>query len=108
MAHFPKTTVFPATSLFAENWRVSVETTLQAFAKSFQIWANTWTEDGFEKIRLTWLQRALGLGQMIEVKLENTTLKGIFKDLDQHGALVLDRNGNVQRITAGEVYFPNN
>ena len=108
VAHFPKNTVFPATSLFAENWRVSVEATLQAFAKSFQIWANSWAEDGFEKIRLTWLQRALGLGQTIEVKLENNTLKGVFKDLDQHGALVLDRNGTEQRITAGEIYFPDN
>ena len=108
VAHFPKNTVFPATSLLAENWSVSVETTLQAFARSFQRWANIWAEDGFEKIRLTWLQRALGLGQKIEVNLETVTLKGIFKDIDKNGALVLDQNGTEQRITAGEVYFPNN
>ena len=106
--HFPKNTVFPSTSLSAENWSVNVEATLQAFARSFQRWANSWAEDGFEKIRLNWLQRALGLGQKIEVNLETVTLEGVFKDIDKHGALVLDRHGTEQRITAGEVYFPNN
>ena len=108
VTHFPQDTVFPSTSLSAENWSVSVEATLQAFARSFQRWANSWAEDGFEKIRLSWLQRALGLGQKIEVNLETVTLEGVFKDIDKHGALVLDRHGTEQRITAGEVYFPNN
>ena len=108
VTRFPKNTVFPSTSLSEENRSVSVETTLQAFARSFQRWANSWAQDGFEKIRLNWLERALGLGQKIEVNLETVTLEGIFKDIDKHGALVLDKDGTEHRITAGEVYFLNN
>ena len=67
VAHFPRETTFPATSLMAENWDVSIEAALEAFARSFQIWANNWVESGFERIRKTWLNRAFGLGLPLEV-----------------------------------------
>lgn len=108
VAHFPNNTAFPATSLLAENWSVSVESTLEAFARSFQNWTNNWIEYGFEKVRRTWLNRALGLGKVIEVRLENETITGTFKDIDRVGALVLDQGGIERNISAGDMYFPNN
>ena len=108
VAHFPNDTSFPATSLLAENWTVSVEATLEAFARSFQNWANNWVENGFEQIRRTWLHRALGLNKAIEVRLGNETITGIFKDIDKVGALVLEENGTKRHIAAGDVYFLDN
>lgn len=108
VASHPENTAFPATSLSAETWNVSVEETLEAFSRSFLGWANTWVEDGFERVRQTWLNRAFGVGDQIEVRLENETLTGIFKDMDEDGALVLDQSGQERRITAGDVFFPGN
>lgn len=105
VASHPEGTSHPATSLHAENWTVSVEQTLEAFARSFQGWANTWVEDGFERVRRTWLSRAMGVGKNIEVRLEKGTFTGIFKDMDEDGALVLDQGGQERRIAAGDVFF---
>lgn len=105
VASFPEDMPFPATSLCAENWAVSVEDTLQAFSRSFLGWANRWVNDGFAPIRQTWLMRAKGLNKPIEVRLENETLKGTFIDLDEDGALLLDQDGKMRRIAAGDVYF---
>jgi len=105
--HFPNDAEFPATSLRAEHWSSTVEDSLEAFARSFIGWANRWVEEGFAPIRRTWLQRAMGIGEPIEVRLAGETLHGIFKDMDDDGALVLDQEGEVKRISAGDVFFPN-
>jgi BirA family transcriptional regulator, biotin operon repressor / biotin---[acetyl-CoA-carboxylase] ligase len=104
----PEGTEFPATSLRYEGFPSTVEETLEAYSKSFLSWTNRWLSDGFEPIRQNWLWRSMGKGKPIEVRLENTTLNAIFKDMAEDGALVLDDNGTERRITAGDVYFPTN
>ncbi|MEK9722709.1 MAG: biotin--[acetyl-CoA-carboxylase] ligase, partial [Rhodospirillaceae bacterium] len=104
--HFPDDARYPATSLRFEHWTTSVEEALEAFARSFLVWANRWVDEGFEPIRRTWLQRCIGLGDAIEVRLETETRHGIFRDMDETGALVLERDGGTERIAAGDVYFP--
>ena len=108
VAHFPDDAAYPATSLSAEHWTVTVEDTLVAFARSFQKWANIWVEEGFDKVRQTWLNRSIGKGKAIAVSLDNETLTGNFKDLDDDGALILEDDGAERRIAAGVVYFPDN
>ena len=57
-------------------------------------------------MRKHWLQRAKGLGEAIEVRLDNETLSGTFADLDDDGALILEvEGGGRRRITAGDVYL---
>ena len=108
VAHFPNKTVPSATSLNAEHLIVTVEDTLVAFTRSFHRWANIWVEEGFDKVRCAWLNRAIGKGKAIEVRLENQTLTGKFEDLDNDGALILSDNGTKSRIAAGVIYFPDN
>ncbi|MCH7832577.1 MAG: biotin--[acetyl-CoA-carboxylase] ligase, partial [Proteobacteria bacterium] len=79
---------------------------LESFCRHFMVWSGKWLEDGFVPIRRNWLQRCHGLGEEIEVRLDNETLKGIFTDLDEDGALVLKTADGERRITAGDVFFP--
>lgn len=102
----PEDTDFPATSLRFEHWSTTVEEALQAYARSFMLWANRWLDEGFDPVRKNWLWRAMGVGEAIEVRLETQTLNGVFKDLDADGALVLEQDGETRRIAAGDVYFP--
>lgn len=103
---FPGDTDFPATSFRAEQWPATEVDFLESFCRHFMVWSGKWLEDGFVPIRRNWLQRCHGLGEEIEVRLDNETVKGIFTDLDEDGALVLKTADGERRITAGDVFFP--
>ena len=106
VAEFPAKAEFPASSLRAQGWNVSPEDCLEAFCRHFMVWTNTWLSDGFPPIRKNWLWRCWGKGEKIEVRLADKTVKGVFADLDQDGALLLNTGKGQRKITAGDVFFP--
>jgi BirA family biotin operon repressor/biotin-[acetyl-CoA-carboxylase] ligase len=107
VASAPEGTTYPATCLAEEGGRdVSVESLLQAWARHFLTRVNRWTDEGFAPIRTAWLNRAKGPGETIEVRLPERSITGTFRDLDEAGALLLDTPTGVERITAGDVFFP--
>jgi BirA family biotin operon repressor/biotin-[acetyl-CoA-carboxylase] ligase len=108
VAHHPVDAEYPATSLHAEGSRdVGVIDALESFARHFLTWTNRWLDDGFAPIRQNWLWRAKGVGEEIVIRLERETLKGVFKDLDANGALILaGADSKTCRISAGDVFFP--
>ena len=105
--NFPKDVEFPATALVKEGAEknMGTEMMLKLFSSQFLSTYKIWEKLGFERIREDWLSRVAGLGEKITVQLEQATLKGVFKDLDKDGALILLHNGNEQRITAGDVFY---
>jgi BirA family transcriptional regulator, biotin operon repressor / biotin---[acetyl-CoA-carboxylase] ligase len=108
LAWAPSATEFPATSLAGQGLEpVPPAAMLEAFARHFCAWAQRWREGGFAAVREAWKQRAALLGEPIQVRLENVTLRGRCLDLDAQGALLLETGDGVRRISAGEV-FPTN
>lgn len=105
---FPGDTDFPATSFRAESWAATEADCLESFARHFLNWTGKWLEEGFGPIRKTWLWRSYKKGEEIGVQLENETLTGVFTDLDEDGALLLETADGERRITAGDVFFPGN
>jgi BirA family transcriptional regulator, biotin operon repressor / biotin---[acetyl-CoA-carboxylase] ligase len=104
----PRDTEFPATSIAEEDLgTISSAAALEVFAHHFQTWAGRWRGEGFVPIRAAWRTHAAALGEPIRVRLEAATLQGRFLDIDQHGALLLETAGQLQRISAGEI-FPAN
>lgn len=64
---------------------------------------------GFETIRSAWLERAIGVGEVIKVNLPDRTIDGSFETLDNDGRLVLNRvDGGRETISAGDLYFSGN
>ena len=103
----PEDTRYPATDLRFEGCPPDLDAVrlLEAFSRHFLVWVNRWLEDGFVPLRRTWLNHAEGRGKEIEVRLPHETLRGIFKDLDEDGALLLAmRSGAERRIPAGEIF----
>jgi BirA family transcriptional regulator, biotin operon repressor / biotin---[acetyl-CoA-carboxylase] ligase len=45
------------------------------------------------------------MGKEITVRLANETLQGIFEDIAEDGSLVLNQDGTIRHITAGDVFF---
>ncbi|UEM23913.1 biotin--[acetyl-CoA-carboxylase] ligase [Skermanella mucosa] len=106
--HYPQESEFPATSLRNEGGRLDEPgPVLVRFVQAFSTWYDVWKEEGFTPVREGWLQLARGIGGPIAVRLADRTLNGIFADLDEDGALLLDLDtGERRRITAGDVFFP--
>jgi len=101
----PRDTVFPATSIAEEDLGIiSPGAALESFARHFQAWAEHWCKEGFGPVRAAWRSHAAALGESIRVHLEPTTLHGLFLDIDQHGALLLESAGEIQHISAGEIF----
>lgn len=101
----PDRVEYPATSLAAEGFsRVTATRLLAAFANRFDEWERRWRRGGFAPVRTAWLERVAGLGDESVVRLEGSTLRGRFVDLDEDGALVLEAGEGLRRITAGAVF----
>jgi BirA family biotin operon repressor/biotin-[acetyl-CoA-carboxylase] ligase len=108
LAAHPEGTEFPATSLAAEGVRPPEPgPALTMLAHAFDDWFTRWRAYGFAPIREAWLNRAAGLGGPIVARLSDRTLEGRFEGLDETGALeLLDNDGHLHRIAAGDVFFP--
>jgi BirA family biotin operon repressor/biotin-[acetyl-CoA-carboxylase] ligase len=77
---------------------------LEAFALYFDSWAQCWRAEGFAPVRSAWRARAGGLGEPIRVRLETTTLRGRFADIDHQGLLLLDTPDGCRPISVGDVF----
>ncbi|MCU0895838.1 MAG: biotin--[acetyl-CoA-carboxylase] ligase [Rhodospirillales bacterium] len=105
-SHPPDTeTMYPATSLSAEGAAgVDVERALEVLCRHLDRWLRRWAEEGFPTVRSAWLERAHGLGAAIAVRAgDEAVLRGVFRGLDEDGALILDQAGARRRVTAGDV-----
>lgn len=109
LAHHPDDTPYPATSLAAymdtpANNLAALEILARAFDEVFRPWRN----GGFGPVLQAWRAVAHGLGGPIVATLENEQFEGIFKDIDEKGALILQTAaGDTMTIDAGDVFFPN-
>jgi BirA family biotin operon repressor/biotin-[acetyl-CoA-carboxylase] ligase len=106
LAHHPEGTEFPATSMTQLGiGPPSCEEALTLLAARFAHWYAAWMERGFEALRAAWLARAGGLGCAIKARLPHETREGIFEGIDEAGALLLNEDGQLYAIAAGEVFF---
>ncbi len=65
-----------------------------------------WKSAGFIPVRRDWLNQAHGLNHKITARLPGGETKGIFRDIDETGALIIENaSGENLSIRAGEVYF---
>ncbi len=97
----------PATSLLAESAEECEPTRLiGAYCRNFKNWYDRWREGGFPPLRAAWLQRAMGIGEQLQINLEGVPLAGKAVALDAAGALIVETTSGERRaITAGEVFF---
>ena len=105
MAAYPEGTEFPATSLAQFVAPPSRDDALTVLAARFAHWYALWMEQGFESVRSAWLARAGGLGLPIRARLPHETRHGVFEGIDASGALLLNEQGTIRPISAGEVFF---
>jgi BirA family biotin operon repressor/biotin-[acetyl-CoA-carboxylase] ligase len=101
----PARTDFPATDLVAAGADLSAEKLFaELSAKMLGRLAQWHGGEGFSTVRADWLARAAGLGQVVEVRLDERTLTGRFETVDESGRLVLELpEGKRQTLASGDV-----
>jgi BirA family transcriptional regulator, biotin operon repressor / biotin---[acetyl-CoA-carboxylase] ligase len=105
-AAHPDDTDYPATDLAEAGALVAPEALLAALSGAMQRRLAQWDRGrAFAAIRTDWSKRAAGLGQTLRVRLPGRELSGRFDGLDDEGRLLLDQNGSVTAISAGEIFF---
>ena len=82
---------------------------LQRFLTAYQGWYEKGQAEGFSGLRAQWLARAAYQNQTITAKLANgEILTGVFKDIDNQGALVLSTENGQYKITSADIYLKEN
>jgi BirA family biotin operon repressor/biotin-[acetyl-CoA-carboxylase] ligase len=104
--HHPDTTELPATDFAAEGADVDAAALFGHLAAAMQAHLTLWNRGaGFAAVRTQWLSRALGLGQVIRVRLAERETTGRFETIDDAGRLVLrTARGEVETVAAGDVF----
>ncbi len=85
---------------------VTVQSFLKEFLGKIEYYIKIYNKNGFSDISELWMSQAYKLEEEIKVRLPNKVIYGVFEGIDSDGTLLLRLdNGEVQAITAGEVYF---
>lgn len=109
LAHHPDDTPYPATNMSAYAAAPDNLTALSVLATAFETIYRQWQMGGFATVLKAWRALAHGLGGPMVARLESDEIRGIFHDIDEKGALLLqDEAGAMHVIDAGDVFFPGN
>ncbi len=108
IAHHPDPALYTATDLDALGISATAQEVFARLADSFKAVLTAWDHGhGFAAIRREWLSHAKGKGEKVRVNLAGSSVEGIFEDIDMDGCLLLrHRDGTIQKISAGDVFFP--
>ncbi len=102
----PSKAFFPSCNLSEQGFVVKDKIDLlRKFLDEFGDLYQKWLDFGFVPIRNLWLEKAFNLDKEIVVNLPTQTLKGVFKDLDNNGNLLLSFDDQEISITSGEVFI---
>lgn len=108
IAHHPDPALYTATDLGELGVKAEPQDVFACLADSFAEMLQAWDHGrGFAAIRQEWLINAKGRGEAVRVNLAGSSVEGIFEDIDMDGCLLLrHRDGTIQKISAGDVFFP--
>jgi BirA family transcriptional regulator, biotin operon repressor / biotin---[acetyl-CoA-carboxylase] ligase len=106
VAHHPEAVERPATSLAAQGSVADADRVRDLFLAAFAAAYADWLAGGFPAIRGRWLERAVGRGEPVEVRLEQEQFAGIFSGLSADGALLVSTAAGERSVSAGDVFFP--
>ena len=101
IAHAPRDTPYAATHLKG----ATVKAAHEVLSASLQNWTKIWNNgQDFETIKFAWESKALNLGRTVSVDTGRAIRQGLFKGLDDDGAMILIAADGIQfTIHAGDI-----
>ncbi len=108
LVHHPDLADYRAADLAGLGYQIDVERAFLELARALEARLSSWRERPFAVQIEDWLERSVGVGGPIRVRLDKCETSGIFQGLDGEGRLMLRRDdGTVSVISAGDVFFAN-
>lgn len=104
-AHHPDVTLYSATDLAKAGYPTEPEALFALLSAAMARRLYEWQTGSFQGLREAWLSRARGVGEAITVRLPTREVNGVFSGLDEEGRLLLRHDGEVEAISAGDVFF---
>ncbi len=95
----------PPISLAELDLALAPEAFLDLLDPEIARWEGRLAAEGFAPIRAAWLARAARLGEEIEARLPDRTLRGRFETVDDSGALVLLTDTGRTHLPAADIHF---
>ena len=106
VASAPQGLPYPAISLQELGYKATAADVFAALSDTWAEFREIWDEGrGLADIRKAWLDHAAGLGEKTTVKLADKAIDGIFSSIDDEGRLLLEVDGRIVPVTAGDVHF---
>ena len=102
--YYPDNVNFKATSLKEEGYMVEKNKLLNNFIEKFTELSQNLNNFGFKIIKNDWLKYAYNLNKNIKIKLNDTEYFGIFKGIDDDGAILLKNNENFIKFYSADVF----
>ncbi len=105
--HFPLDASYPATSLRAQGFEVSVDAMLAYVLTTLGSRLDQWMREGFDRVRSEWALRGHRRGDWLKINAPlGRQVSGRFADLDNDGSLLALVDGAVERFSAAEIVTP--
>lgn len=79
---------------------------IEAVARHFLAWIDTWLQDGFRPAHQSWLSRAHDLEHVVELPLPGGKRAGTMIGLDEEGNLLLKADGSTHAIPLVDAMEP--
>lgn len=91
-------------SVAALGARIAPEDLATRILEQFSLWLDRWERDGFEPVRMAWLDRAHEPGSRLAVQRGADYIEGFFAGLDASGRLLLQTDRDeIQTFAAGDI-----
>ena len=97
--------LYPVTSLKEAGIDTNADDFLKLYLEVFTDNFNLNAGDKFGLLRKLWSDNAKGLNERVIVRQNGKDIDGIFRGIDESGALLSEKDGKVNRILAGDVFF---
>ncbi|MEJ6709708.1 MAG: biotin--[acetyl-CoA-carboxylase] ligase [Amylibacter sp.] len=104
-AKLEATSTTPKSLAQETGMQIAPEMFLDALAPRFQHWETQLSTFGFAPIRTAWLAQAANIGKTITARMAGNSITGVFKAVDETGALILQAPDGKHVITAAEISF---
>lgn len=94
---------FSATNLLENGINISSDKFLDLMLKSFTQTYNKWLQDGFKSFKTLWKSRAYKFNDKITVTDKNSTVSGIFSDIDDSGRVIIQNKDGTHKLQSGSL-----
>jgi BirA family biotin operon repressor/biotin-[acetyl-CoA-carboxylase] ligase len=107
VAFAPQGLPYPATSLSAEGAPESAAAVFDVLAASMARRLSQWkSSEGFAAISRCWAQRAIGVGERVQVATGKVVMEGVFEGLGPSGEALLRNKDGLTKVWAGDFIIP--